>query len=305
MLCGLQFLSREGGGSNSKESDAVPMPMPNDIQVVGPVGSAAENTANNNHVGWHQIDVFYGQRDDTFLTLPDHHNGWFSQVGQDQTVHWLLEEKRGGFFVDLAANDATMISNSYSLEANHEWDGLCIEANSKYWARLAYRNCKVIGAVVGHQRMEAINFNFGPKTSSSVNYHHGGYENGMLGGIVDNHMDNKVAKTNHELNNVVQRYTVPLQEIFERNHVPTTIDYFSLDVEGAESYIMSSFPFDQYRFRLLSIERPKADLQALLRSHNYTHVTQAAGKKVGKVSWDQIWAHESEMERIRALPSTK
>ena len=39
-----------------------------------------------------------------------------SQAGQDHTVLDILGGKRGGFFVDLAANDASHISNSVLLE---------------------------------------------------------------------------------------------------------------------------------------------------------------------------------------------
>ena len=39
-----------------------------------------------------------------------------SQAGQDRTVLDILGGKRGGFFVDLAANDASHISNSVMLE---------------------------------------------------------------------------------------------------------------------------------------------------------------------------------------------
>ena len=44
---------------------------------------------------------------------------WTSQSGQDRTVHRLLGERRGGFFVDLAANHAVLRSNSQALERDH------------------------------------------------------------------------------------------------------------------------------------------------------------------------------------------
>lgn len=86
----------------------------------------------------------------------------------------------------------------------------------------------------------------------------------MLGGIVNDKFDNPTSKANTETHHIVKRYTVPLKEIFERHNVPSIIDYFSLDVEEAESYIMSGFPFEEYKFRKMSIERPKNDLRQLL-----------------------------------------
>ena len=181
---------------------------------------------------------------------------WFSQLGQDKLVYELLGNLKGGYFVDLASNDATEISNSYALETFHGWNGLCVEANAKYWARLAFRKCEVVGAVVGQNRMEEIEFNFGAKSAASVLYHPRGFEDGMMGGIVNDAMDNTVKSAKADTHILVKRYTVPLKEIFERHGAPKTIDYFSLDVKGAETYVMSGFPFREYKFRTISIERP-------------------------------------------------
>ena len=42
----------------------------------------------------------------------------------------LLGGLRGGYFVDLAANDPVRLSNSKTLEAEFGWSGLCIEGDS-------------------------------------------------------------------------------------------------------------------------------------------------------------------------------
>ncbi len=219
-------------------------------------------------------------------------NEWFSQVKQDQIVYKLLGKLDGGYFVDLASNDATMLSNTYSLEAFHGWNGLCIEPNAKYWARLAFRKCKVIGAIIGETRMEEVVFNFGPKKSSNVIYHHQRFDGGVFGGIVDKNMDNKIDKVKEGQDNMVKRFTVPLEEIFQRNDAPKTIDYFSLDVEGAESIVMMDFPFQKYKFRILSIERPKHELKQRLESNDYVFLRETGG------FGETIWAHKSEMDRI-------
>ena len=67
---------------------------------------------------------------------------------------------------------------------------------------------------------------------------------------------------------------------------PKVIDYLSLDVEGAETYIMRDFPFDKYKFKCMSVERPKDELLALLENNGYKKVLDF---KRG----DTLWAHES------------
>ena len=42
--------------------------------------------------------------------------------------------------------------------------------------------------------------------------------------------------------------------------VPKLIDYMSLDVEGAEYEILKNFPFDKFKFKSMSIERPNKNL---------------------------------------------
>jgi hypothetical protein len=229
--------------------------------------------------GWSQINVYYGNRQHLHVLPP---REWKSQVGQDQLVYKMTNHLKGGFFVDLAANDASAISNSYSLETYHNWNGLCIEANPRYWNRLAYRKCTVVGAVVGHDRMTEIDFNF--KGSLEVAHFEPkgrGRDRGAFGGIVKESFDNTLENSDPDV--LVKRYTVPLIEIFERFNVPKLIDYFSLDVEGAETYIMESFPFQQYQFRIMSIERPKDDLKEILTSNGYIHFKTVSG--FGETIW--------------------
>lgn len=258
---------------------------------------SATTTANDDDNGWHQIDVFYGERDPKMLTKRS--GGWFAQIQQDFIVYNLLEQKKGGYFIDLAANDATFISNTYALETFYGWNGVCIEPNTKFWARLAYRKCAVVGAVIGSTRMESLEYNFGPKEKTHVQYSDGsdGDKSIHVGGagIVSNNMDNKPhwVKKNNET--VIKRYTVPIREILERQNVPKIIDYFSLDVEGAEGYIMSKFPFDEYHIRILTVERPKQDLKDLLAQNNYKFVGDVG------IHGEKVYAHTSEMDQINKI----
>jgi len=55
---------------------------------------------------------------------------------------------KGRFFVDLAANHAWHISNTYALEQRLSWKGICIEPQPRYHWKLAMRNCTVYAAVI-------------------------------------------------------------------------------------------------------------------------------------------------------------
>ncbi len=67
----------------------------------------------------------------------------------------------------------------------------------------------------------------------------------------------------------VERQAIPLQELLAKHNAPRTIDYFSLDVEGYEYEVLRNFPFDEYKFLCLGVERPSDNLRALLKSNGY------------------------------------
>lgn len=161
------------------------------------------------------------------------------------------------FFVDLAANDALILSNTFILEKNG-WEGVCIEANPEYWYRLAnFRTCTIIGAAVGGKpENDGLEVNFALK--------------GVFGGVVGNGTDNNDANSANVAQ--VKRNLVSIFTIFNQTHVPKVIDYMSLDVEGAESLVMENFPWSDYTFKFLTIERPKADLKEKLKLNGYKMV---------------------------------
>jgi len=181
---------------------------------------------------------------------------WYSQVKQDEVVAGLFRGMRDGYFLDLAANDATFISNTYALERYYSWNGVCVEANPFYWYNLTHiRNCQVIGGVVGAQFNDVVHFNYINKDG-----HLGGFS-----GIVGDGFDNKANK----ISLATREYTVPLAEVLNSQNAPNVIDYMSLDVEGAETYIMRNFPFDRYKIKVITIERPKPDLRAIMIREGY------------------------------------
>lgn len=48
------------------------------------------------------------------------------------------------------------------------------------------------------------------------------------------------------------------------------IGYLSLDVEGmAEDYINKSFPFDQYKIKIMTLEWTKLKFYTIVQSHGY------------------------------------
>jgi hypothetical protein len=218
--------------------------------------------------GWNTIDVYYGKRQ-TAASNNNNNKQFYAQVGQDQIVLDVIGEN--GYFIDLAANDAIELSNTYALE-QHGWNGLCIEPNPTYWSGLAKsRRCQVVAALVGGSESKVVPVKF----------------RGVYGGVVGL-MDDKKATFKKEPDVTVENvYTASFAEILKQFGVPKVIDYLSLDVEGSEFVIMQHFPFDTYQIRLMTVENPTPQVRTLLESHGYRHLK--------KLAWwgETLWAHES------------
>jgi hypothetical protein len=213
--------------------------------------------------GWKTIDVYTGPHVPYGNPKQLH-----SQAGQDWTVATLLGCKYDGYFIDLAANDAMQISNTLMLERDFNWNGICIEANMQYMYGLAKRQCKVVEGAVGGPRDEKVQFDM----------------RGVVGGIVSNDTDNKQAD-----GQVVDFHMIPLADVLENENAPSLIDYLSLDVEGAESIVMENFPWDKYKFKVITVERPKADLQGHLTDHGYRLL------KINSDWDDETWVHQESL----------
>jgi hypothetical protein len=205
---------------------------------------SSSNVASNDAPEWKSIEVFVGN-DPPLGQKGQMH----SQVGQDWLVASLLGCKSGGFFVDLAANDAMTLSNTLMLERDFGWNGICIEANMNYMYGLSHRKCKIASAAVGTPKDQQIQFTM----------------RGVFGGIIGDSFDNKQKGSG----NVVNLRTVPLRNILEQMNAPSDIEYMSLDVEGAESIVMQGFPWEKYHFSVITVERPKPDLQKQLTDQGY------------------------------------
>ena len=230
------------------------------------------------HQSDHEVQVpvvVPGSNDVSFGTSKTVEQQWFSQARQDELVIRLLRNKTNGYFVDLAANDAIHLSNTFALEKFYSWNGVCIEPNPRYWDNLSsYRNCTIVAAVVGARRMEEVFFRF---------------EAGDHGGIANEGFNNgKRWQRQSE-----RRFTVSLLEILrDLAEAPHEIDYLSLDVEGAESFIMENFPLDQYRIKIITAERLRGSIRRYLKAQGYEFVTRIT-------RWgESLWIHSSYRDEL-------
>jgi len=205
---------------------------------------------------------------------------WHSQYAQDISVFALLGGKTGGFFIDLASNEPLAKSNTRALERDRGWKGLCIEANPRCWEALrSIRSCHLVTVAVAD-------------TNGEVQF----VDDDGFSGIVSEKTDHKEMPmyTTKSMNTRHKKLaanftmkTMPFADILEATNAPRCIDYMSLDVEGAETLVMHSFPFANHTVAVMTIERPKPDLTKILRSHGYMFLCGGGA--------DEVWVHPSRI----------
>ena len=93
--------------------------------------------------------------------------------------------------------------------------------------------------------------------------------------------------------------SVPLQYILQKQGAPKVIDYFSLDVEGAETRVLKYFPFEKWTFLALTIERPTPLInRILLEDLGYLFVRNIYTPQVKEQILTQSASEERVADRI-------
>ena len=166
----------------------------------------------------------------------------YSQRGQSSYVDKHLNGRTGGFFIECGAADGENLSNSLYFEKERNWTGLLIEANPTLFKRVRSkrRNAYTLNACLSPD-----------PTPSALEFRMADF----IGGLVD-HMEpgHKERVTRQKAGAETARIQCfPLAAILRALNV-THVDYFSLDIEGAEYDVIKSFPFDDINVDVMTIE---------------------------------------------------
>lgn len=172
----------------------------------------------------------------------------YSQVDQDLWVLEMLNNKKNGYFLDVGAYDGIKYSNSLLLERDFGWSGLLIEAHPDNFEILKSNRKNTLVPYAISDYNGKISFENECGTGSKV-----------------------VEKNGLSIN------CITFEKMFEMYDVPNYIDYISLDIEGMEYQSLTKFPFDKYKFKLLTVEhnlymsgsKNKENIKSILLNNGY------------------------------------
>ena len=182
-----------------------------------------------------------------------------SQFGQDRFVLDILNGRRNGFFLDSGASDGRRCSNTFLLETQFAWNGICVEPNEYFYSQLLQnRNCTTFNCCI-YDRNADVRFVEADTLGGILETYHP-----SLLDIARTHLRLPVDKTGAPT--TVTKKARTIRSILDSANAPPVIDYWSLDTEGSELAILKSFPFDSYSFQVLTVEHNRLPVRREIRA---------------------------------------
>lgn len=196
----------------------------------------------------------------------------YSQLQQDLVALYIqmLHSSSPGFFIEFGASDGITYSNSYLLEKEFGWKGVLAEPARGWYRDLRRnRNCIVENKCVWSSSGDLIEFNEAKE---------GEYSTIDIFSNSDNHADERWNGSKYLVE------TISLVELLDKNNAPQEISFLSIDTEGSEFEILSSFNFEKYKFNFVAVEhnysKSREQIRSLLENKGYQRILQ------DKSEWD-------------------
>jgi FkbM family methyltransferase len=196
-------------------------------------------------------------------------NNFKSQLYQDLFASFIVKNNFDKTFLEFGATNGVDLSNTYTLENKFLWSGALAEPDIN-WIESLKKNrtkSKIITKCIWSKSGEKKNF-----FSSKV-------------GVLSTLDDFKNSDINSMPGNTAQRIkegvnieveTISLNQVIKEEFNNISPSYISIDTEGSEFEILSSFNFSKYHPAVFTIEHNFTDLQdkidQLMLDNNYVRI---------------------------------
>ena len=195
---------------------------------------------------------------------------------------------RPGVYVDLAANDPLLISNTFFLDACLGWTGLCMDANERHGVHLArHRSCDVVIKCISEKK-ERVTFQETLTDPSGARSH-----------VVD---------ATKSFNTKIRERTVTMDcDTFAATVNLTHIDFLSLDVEQHEAAVLRGVDWDRVTIDIIIMEGDWATTGKMLtEERGYRRVDYLGAPNVGQSAYlrpgFKLAIEEAGGEIMKAVP---
>lgn len=208
-----------------------------------------------------------------------YHSLFQSQSGQDRYIYKrFFKNKKNGIFVEVGGFDGWRGSNCFFFEKVLDWSGIIVEASPRLCDVTRYvRSAKVIHAAISDS----------DGTAQFVDVLSGLKQ---MGGLLDYYPPEALAQIRGKAGHEEQAIEVPSIKLdtLLRTHGFEHVDYCSIDVEGAETAILSAFNFRNFDISVFSVENNLKKQSPMI-----AEVMQSADYRLlDVVGNDEIWMKE-------------
>lgn len=212
--------------------------------------------------------------------------GFYSQYCQDEYLLKILNNSRDGFFIDIGAHDGISYSNTYYMEKELGWKGVCFEPHpDRFLDLIKNRQAICENACVS-------------STEGEVNFYKVNGPPEMLSGIEEFYCKAHRARIEKEIKRDGGTYerikikSVNLQNYLENANI-TNVDLLCIDTEGAEYEILKTIDFKKCSFRIIMVENNYQDckINKLLRNNGFD--------LIHRIQSDEIYRNKGRRNEIK------
>lgn len=216
--------------------------------------------------------------------------GQYGQPLQVETILGLKETSKDkkGFFIEAGAADGEGISNTLFFEAKYGWTGLLVEANPDELRQLfnKHRNAYILPHCLSTKpEVEIVTFDVSGEVSGII----------VEGKIRPSRVGDDPNRPDVNNERKIQVQCFPLYSVLMALDNPH-IDYFSLDIEGAELPVLKSLPWNEISMTVLDVEINHAgkifpgsreEIQNFIASHGYQFLDSNGGIHTADIGNDK------------------
>lgn len=164
-------------------------------------------------------------------------------MGQASVIRKMYKDKKNGFFVECGAYDGETRSNTLVFERLLNWTGLLVEADPLNFSKMLKKNRRA------YLTPTCLGIRPYPTVSSFLMANNVGRLHEA--NATDSHLPNSADVAYSGVHISVQCF--PFMDYMLALNV-TTVNYFSLDIEGHELEVLKTIPFDAINIETLSVE---------------------------------------------------
>ena len=188
-------------------------------------------------------------------------------TGQQDILFSLLFPGKNRIFVDVGARDGVFISNTYILEKEHDWNGICVEPHPELFKEL-----------IKKRQVPCLNIAIADVAEVGVNLEFAMWKEGPIGhsGLSEYYNDKHLGMLKDYEHEMIMVNCFPLKKILRDNNIKR-VDVLDIDVEGAETSTIHSINFEECHFNLIATEGANPEIEKFLYSKGFRFLTRLKG----------------------------